>query len=143
MAVKYTYGLVRKIADHITRWLIEQDRAPQHYFLLTVQGRKSGLPRTKPVALVETDKQKWLVSPYGTVNWVLNARAAGRVIITRAKYQDTFLIKELPVEEGAQILKRYITLFAITRPYFDAKYTDPVDAFISEAQWRPVFLLHK
>ena len=32
-----------------------------------------------PVTLVERDGQRWLVAPYGTVGWVRNARAAGRV----------------------------------------------------------------
>lgn len=53
MAIKYRYGFVRKITDRITQWLIEHDRAPKHYYLLTVPGRKTGLPHTKPVALVE------------------------------------------------------------------------------------------
>jgi deazaflavin-dependent oxidoreductase (nitroreductase family) len=143
MAIKYRYGFVRKITDRIIQWLIEHDRAPQHYYLLTVPGRKTGLPHTKPVALVEDDEQKWLVAPYGTVNWVLNVREAGQVTIKRGEYQENFLIKELRVEDRSPVLKRYINLFPITRPYFDAKPTDAESAFISEAQWRPVFILYK
>jgi deazaflavin-dependent oxidoreductase (nitroreductase family) len=141
MATKYKYGFSRKIIDRIFQWLIVRDRAPEHYYLLTVPGCKTGLPRTRPVALVEEGAQRWLVSPYGTVNWVLNARAAGQVTITRGEYQESFLITELPVKERALVLKQYITMFPITRPYFDAKPTDPVEAFIPEAQWRPVFQL--
>jgi deazaflavin-dependent oxidoreductase (nitroreductase family) len=143
MAIKYKYGFTRKIIDRIMYWLIVWDRAPQHYYLLTVPGRKTGLPRTKPIALVEVGEQKWLVAPYGTVNWVLNARAVGRVTITRGKYRESFSITELPVEERAPILKQYIALFPITRPYFDAQPSDPVETFIPEAQWRPVFKLDK
>jgi len=143
MAIKYSYGFSRKIIDRFIEWLVIRDRAPQHYYLLTVPGRKTGLPRTKPVALVENGEQKWLVAPYGVVNWVLNARASGQVTIARGDYQEKFLITELPVEERAPVLKQYVTLFPITRPYFDAKHTDPVEAFIPEARWRPVFMLHK
>jgi hypothetical protein len=42
--------------------------------LLTVRGRKSGQSRTTPVALIERDGQRWLVAPYGAVNWVRNLR---------------------------------------------------------------------
>lgn len=143
MAVKYKYDLTRKIVDWIIIWLIRLNRAPQHYYLLTVSGRKTGLPRSKPVALVEEGRQKWLVAPYGAVNWVLNARAAGKVTISRGGYTQEFSITELPVEARAPILKQYITLFPITRPYFDAQPSDPVERFIPEAQWRPVFQLRK
>lgn len=141
MALKYKYDITRKIVDWFVQWLIRLDRAPQHYYLLTVPGRKTGLPRTKPVALVEEGGQKWLVAPYGEVNWVVNARVAGKVTITRGRHSEVFSIKELQVEERASKLKQYITLFPITRPYFDAKPSDPVDMFIPEAQWRPVFQL--
>jgi len=111
--------------------------------LLTVPGRKTGLPRTKPVALVEDGEHKWLVAPYGTVNWVLNAREAGQVTIARGNYKESYSITEMPVEARAPVLKQYVNLFPITRPYFDAKPTDPVEAFIPEAEGRPVFELHK
>lgn len=139
MAIKYRYNLTRKVIDWIIQWLIRLDLAPQHYYLLTVPGRKTGLPHTKPVALVEEGEVKWLVAPYGAVNWVLNARAAGKVTIARGGNAEEFSITELPVEARAPVLKQYITLFPITRPYFEARPSDPVERFIPEAQWRPVF----
>ena len=141
MAVKYRYNLTRKIVDQIIQWLIIWDLAPEHYYLLTVQGRKTGRKRTHPVALVENGTQKWLVAPYGSVNWVLNARAAGQVTIRRGKSIENYSIEDVPLDERAPILKQYITLFAITRPYFDVKPSDPVEKFVPEAQWRPVFTL--
>jgi len=57
---------------------------PAH--LLTTRGRKSGRPRTNPVVLVKQDHQQWLVVPYGTVSWVLNARAAGQVTLRRGPH---------------------------------------------------------
>jgi deazaflavin-dependent oxidoreductase (nitroreductase family) len=131
------------VVDGVMQWLIVQGLAPQQYYLLTVKGRKTGLPRTKPVALVENGERKWLVTPYGAVNWVWNARATGKVRLKRGKYQQTFRIIELPVEERAPILKRYISFFAITQFYFDARPDDPEEAFIPEARSRPVFELHK
>lgn len=43
--------------------------------LLTVRGRKSGLPRTTPVALVEIKGRRWIIATFGDVNWVRNLRA--------------------------------------------------------------------
>ena len=50
--------------------------------LLTVRGRKSGLPRTTPLTIVEISGRRWLMAPYGEVNWVRNLLAAGRATIT-------------------------------------------------------------
>ena len=35
--------------------------------LLTMRGRKSGVPRTVPVVMGEQGDQRWLVSPFGEV----------------------------------------------------------------------------
>lgn len=51
--------------------------------LLTVRGRKSGQPHTVPVVLVEQDGQRFLVAPYGVVQWVRNIRVAGTATLTR------------------------------------------------------------
>ena len=49
--------------------------------LLTVRGRRTGEPRTAPVALVAIDGRRWVVGAYGEVNWVRNLRAAGEADI--------------------------------------------------------------
>ena len=50
--------------------------------LLTVRGRKSGLPRTTPLAIIDVAGRRWLWSPWGDVQWVRNLRAAGSATIT-------------------------------------------------------------
>jgi deazaflavin-dependent oxidoreductase (nitroreductase family) len=45
--------------------------------LLTVRGRRTGEPRTTPVAVVEVDGRRWIIGTFGPVNWVRNLRAAG------------------------------------------------------------------
>ena len=50
--------------------------------LLTVRGRKSGLPRTTPVAIIEAGGERWVWCPWGDVQWVRNLRAAGEATIT-------------------------------------------------------------
>ena len=45
--------------------------------LLTIRGRKTGEPRTVPVAVTESAGHRWVIGAYGDVNWVRNLRAAG------------------------------------------------------------------
>src|SRR6267143_7189361 len=50
--------------------------------LITVRGRKSGLDRTTPVALVEIDGKRWVIGTFGETNWVRNLRDAGEATIS-------------------------------------------------------------
>ena len=57
--------------------------------LLTVPGRKSGLTRSTPLAIIEVDGRRWIWSPWGDVHWVRNLRAARRATITiRGRAED-------------------------------------------------------
>src|SRR5215469_5839315 len=49
--------------------------------LVTVRGRKSGLPRTTPLTIVEFSGRRWLMAPFGEADWVRNLRAAGHATI--------------------------------------------------------------
>ncbi len=50
--------------------------------LVTVPGRRSGLPRSTPLAIIETGDRRWVWSPWGETDWVRNLRAAGHATIT-------------------------------------------------------------
>jgi deazaflavin-dependent oxidoreductase (nitroreductase family) len=50
--------------------------------LVTIRGRKSGLPRTTPLAIIEVSGRRWVWAPWGDVQWVRNLREAGRATIT-------------------------------------------------------------
>jgi deazaflavin-dependent oxidoreductase (nitroreductase family) len=45
--------------------------------LVTIRGRRTGLPRTTPITIMEASGRRWLVAPFGEVDWVRNLRAAG------------------------------------------------------------------
>jgi deazaflavin-dependent oxidoreductase (nitroreductase family) len=110
---------------------------------MTVIGRKTGKPYTTPVTLVEHNGVRWLVSPYGEVNWVKNARVTGQVSIFRGGKSETLKIKELDSKDSAPILKEYINLEGIVRPYFDVQPDSPIQDFEIEASKHPVFLLEE
>lgn len=107
--------------------------------LLTVRGRKSGQPRTVPVLLVEQEGERFLVAPYGVVQWVRNLRAAGTATLTRGRHSEVISVTELEAREAAPILKLYLAKATAARPYFDATQDSPLEAFEREAASHPVF----
>ena len=50
--------------------------------LITIRGRKSGLPRATPVAIIQVSGRRWVWAPWGDVQWVRNLRAAREATIT-------------------------------------------------------------
>jgi deazaflavin-dependent oxidoreductase (nitroreductase family) len=74
-------------------------------YLLTVRGRKSGQPRTVPLAIIERNGKRYVGSPYGIVDWVRNLRAAGEAILTRGRRSETVNARELPTSEAARVLR--------------------------------------
>jgi deazaflavin-dependent oxidoreductase (nitroreductase family) len=77
-------------------------------YLLTVRGRKSGQPRTVPLAIIERNGKRYVGSPYGIVNWVRNLRAAGEATLTRGRHSETVNARELPKGEAALVLREDI-----------------------------------
>lgn len=110
-------------------------------YLLTVPGRKTGTPHSTPVTLVERDGERYLVAPYGIVDWVHNARAAGKVTLSRGRVQEHVDITELEPAEAAPILKQYVHEVPIVRPYFDADKDSSLEHFEAEAPRKAVFRL--
>jgi deazaflavin-dependent oxidoreductase (nitroreductase family) len=139
MAKIYELTPTRRLANWLMKALLRAGVGPKASYLLTVRGRKSGKMRTTPVTLVEREGQRWLVAPYGEVNWVRNARVAGEVTLTRGRRSETVPVVELSPEESAPILKEYVKRVPVTEPYFDAAPDAPVEAFVAEAERHPVF----
>jgi deazaflavin-dependent oxidoreductase (nitroreductase family) len=139
MAVRYRLSRWRQLLNQLVRALLWVGLGPRHTYLLTVRGRRSGRPYSTPVTLVEEGGHRWLVAPYGEVNWVRNARAARQVTLERGRHAETVAIIEVGPDEAAPVLKRYITAVAITRPYFDVRPDASLDAFRAEAPQHPVF----
>jgi len=114
--------------------------------LITIRGRKSGLPRTTPVAIIEVSGRRWVWAPWGEVNWVRNLRAAGRATITvRRRKEEVGAIELDPTQRVGFFrdtlgpLARSIPLGVTFIRIVDGVDLDhPSDA----ADGRPVFELH-
>ena len=141
MAASYRLGLARRLVNRVMTPLARAGLGGRHTYLLTVRGRRSGQPRTTPVVLVEHPPERWLVSPYGEVAWVHNARAAGEVELTRARRTERLRVEELAPADAAPILREYLRGAAVTRPFFDVTPASPLEDFEAEAPRHPVFRL--
>ncbi len=67
--------------------------------LITIRGRKSGVPRTTPVALLEQDGRRWVVGTFGDTNWVRNLRAARAATLTVGTKETAITATELDLAE--------------------------------------------
>jgi deazaflavin-dependent oxidoreductase (nitroreductase family) len=130
----------RRSGDAVIGVLTRAGLVPSTY-LLTTTGRRTGRPLTHPATVVTHDGRRWLVAPYGEVSWVHNARAAGRVRLTRRGQRRDYTVREVPAAEAGPVLKRYVRVATATRPYFRADKDAPVEAFTAEADRHPVFEL--
>ena len=143
MAKTYHLTPGRKLVNTLISALLRAGFQPGSTYLLTVKGRKSGHLFTTPVTLVEEDGQRFLVAPYGEVNWVRNARAAGQVTLTRRHVSETLSIAELSPAERVPVLKHYLQRVPVVRPFFAITVSSPLEAFVAEAARHPVFRLVK
>ena len=115
--------------------------------LITIAGRKSGLPRTTPVTIVESCGRRWLLAPFGEVNWVRNLRAAGRATITVRRRTEQVTAVELTPTETVAFFRD--VLRPLVRQYgwlvmWIVRHVDQIDIDnpVEEAEGRPVFELH-
>lgn len=141
MARTYRLGLGRRLINVLATPLIRLGLAPRGSHLLTTVGRRTGQPRTNPVHLIDDDRNRYLVAPYGVVSWVRNARAAGEVTLTRGRNSSRHSVTEVGAAEAAPVLKRYVQEIAVTRPFLDVTKDAPVTAFEAEVADHPVFRL--
>jgi len=151
MAKTYRLGPGRRAINAVFSAMIQAGIGGRSTYLLTTTGRRTGRRRTTPVTLIENPGERWLVSPYGDVGWVHNVRARPEVQLSqghRTEVQvsqghrtESLHAEEVAPEVAGPILKQYLCTVAVTKPYFDATFTDPVETFTPEAGRHPVFRL--
>lgn len=113
--------------------------------LITIRGRKSGLPRTTPVAFINVDGRRWIWAPWGGSQWVQNLRAAGEATITFKRRDEQVRAVELDPAQRVEWFRDTLGPFArkvrggmwFVRTVDQTDLADPVAA----AQGRAVFEL--
>jgi deazaflavin-dependent oxidoreductase (nitroreductase family) len=113
--------------------------------ILTVPGRKSGVPRSNPVAIIEIDGRRWIWAPWGEVHWVRNLRAAGRATVTKHGRSADVRAIELERAERVRFFRDELGRLARSIPggVWFIRTVDGVDLNAPEAAavGRPVFEL--
>jgi len=137
----YRKSPLRRALNALVRPLVRLGLAGPRTHLLTVEGRRSGRRWSTPVSLVRLDGERFLVAPYGERNWVLNTRAAGRVELRRGRVSERLDVRELEPAEAVPVLREYLRLGRVTRPFFDVSLESSSDEWLTEAPRHPVFLL--
>lgn len=130
-----------RLANAVMTALLRRGVKAGSNVLLTVPGRKSGLPRTTPVTILEWNGERYLQSPFGEVDWVRNLRVAGGATLTRGRQAETISVVEVPSAEAAQVYKATIASYpALIKGSFDVTPDSPLADFEREAALRhPMF----
>jgi len=110
-------------------------------YLLTVNGRKSGQPRTISIAIIERNGKRYLGAPVGAVAWVRNLRAAGQAILTRGRRSEMVSAIELPPSEAALVLCEEVKGGNPFSRYFGVTAESSLEEFERAAAIHPLFLL--
>lgn len=100
----------QRVATSVFRWigplvrLLLRRGLGEPNVLLTVRGRRSGQPRTTPVAMFELGERRFVEAAFGEVDWVRNLRASGRAVVRRGRWSQAVQAVELPPETAGKLL---------------------------------------
>jgi deazaflavin-dependent oxidoreductase (nitroreductase family) len=114
--------------------------------LVTIRGRKSGLPRSAAIAVIEVSGRRWVWAPWGEVHWVRNLRAAGSATIKARGGDEEVRATELDATERVAFFRDTLGPAARGMPFgvWFIRIVDGVDVRrpVEAAEGRVVFELH-
>ena len=114
--------------------------------LVTIRGRKSGLPRTAAIAVIEASGRRWIWAPWGEVHWVRNLRAAGSATIKMRGRDEEVRATELDPAQRVDFFRDTLGPLARSFPFGVSfiRIVDGVDVRrpVEAAEGRVVFELH-
>lgn len=113
---------------------------PWRWVTLEVVGRRTGRVTRFPLGMADWEGNWYLVSMLGSdCNWVRNVRAAGGLVTLRHGRARACHLIEVPVEERAPILKRYLQKVPGARPHVPVDRNAPLTEFEAIAPRYPAF----
>src|SRR5437588_8279379 len=109
MAKQYRITAFVRINNAVISSLLHSGIKVWSFSLLTVRGRKSGKSIETPVAIFVQEGKRYLIAPYGVVNWVRNLRAAGgEATITGGRRTEKIHAIELEPVAAAPIFREAV-----------------------------------
>lgn len=113
----------------------------RRWVTLEVVGRHSGKPRQFPLGMADWEGHWYLVSMLGECNWVRNVRAANGRAALHGRFSSRVTLREVPVEQRAPILKRYLDKVPGGRPHIPVDRHAPRQELAAVAAQTPIFLV--
>jgi deazaflavin-dependent oxidoreductase (nitroreductase family) len=131
---------VAKLLNGVWRRAAQVGLPPRRLSALEVRGRRSGELRSFPVVVADYEGCRYLVAMLGeNVNWVANVRAAGGQAVLRHGGREAVRLVEVPPDQRAPILKRYLDLAPGARAHLAVAPDAPLAEFAAVADRYPVF----
>jgi deazaflavin-dependent oxidoreductase (nitroreductase family) len=139
--------LVMNVVTKTIRFMLRLGLRLGPMMMLTVPGRKTGLPRTNPVDLFERDGEHWLVATHdANASWVRNLRAARHGTLALGRRSYGFIAVELSQQDAGAVLKdvlgprlaRPVAGFVL-RQTIAVPSDAPREMFVKAAAIHPVF----
>jgi deazaflavin-dependent oxidoreductase (nitroreductase family) len=109
--------------------------------IVLIRGRKSGVLRPTPIAVLRVGGRLFVWAPWGEVNWVRNLRAARRATIVERSGQEDVTATELDAPQRVEFFRDILAPYARRIPL---RLIDGVDLKhpVEIAKDRRVFELH-
>jgi deazaflavin-dependent oxidoreductase (nitroreductase family) len=135
-----------KLFSPILKFLLVRGVPLGYNRLVTIRGRKSGLPRTTAIAVIEAGGRRWVWAPWGEVHWVRNLRAAGQATIKVRGREEVVRASELDATERVAFFRDTLGPLVRSIPFgvWFIRLVDGVDIRrpVEAAEGRRVFELH-
>ncbi len=143
MAKQFQYNVMFKVGNAFMRSMLALGISFNGSALITVPGRKTGQPHSTPITMVEFEGQRYVQSPFGSVNWVRNLRAAGKATLSWGRRHETVIVTELTPEQAAPVIRSMLPRAPkVIRDYFDVTPESSLEEIIRDAPNHPVFAVH-
>ena len=135
-------GWIAKFLNRMWANVATKNAMPNGLVALEVVGRKSGRVVSFPLVMVTLDGQRYLASMLGEdAQWVRNVRAAGGKAVLRSGGYENVLLKEIPADQRAPLLKAYLHAAPGARPHVPVGMDAPLVEFEKISAKFPVFRL--
>lgn len=143
LRVMYAGGHGNATARRFSRfWAVVQSAGllPRRWVTLEVIGRRSGRVIRFPLGMADWEGNWYLVSMLGDdCNWVRNVRAAGGQVTIRHGRGRACRLVEVPIQDRAAILRRYLQKVPGARPHVPVDQNSPLAEFEVIAARYPAF----
>jgi len=133
------------VFNAITRRLLALGAPVGPDMLLTVRGRRTGLPRTTPVAICSSGDRRGVIGVFGESDWARNLRADGHATLRVGRRREQVTAVELTGDDAVAFFRDVLAPQARADP-INAWFVRSVDHIdiddpAGSAVGRPVFEL--